>query len=223
MGEYLWNNSKDKYKGWHTDTNTILMQEPFKKDGMPLIPYEQQLKIAITDPDVDPLDEENNVTPTANPTLNLAEKAVWYCVEIINDDFGNNNMHLVLEQGCGYAFDYSDAGKSNVENPEGYAVLPKLFRKICEENFGITENNYANFLNYIYDESASDRTQLEPNEFYEIQYRIMRLFNDLIPNIPSGRSQLNQVPGVNESPIPLSFDQNTDAYLQEIFDSMVNQ
>lgn len=211
-----------KYKGWYTNTNDILMQQPFKAPGMPLIPYEQQLKIAITDPDVQPHDQENNVTPTNNPTLDHSRKAIWYCVDIENVDYGNVNRHLVMEQGCGFAYDYSDDGKNTPYAPAGLAFLPKLLREISSDYFNIQDQV---FLDYVYDPNALVlNTKLRPNEMYELQYRIMRLFNEPNLNVPSGRKFLNQIPAINGDPYLYGVvDENTEQNLQYIFDQIINQ
>ena len=211
-----------RYKGWNTNTTNIFSQEPFSEPGMPLIPYEQQLKIAITDPDVEPFDKENNVTPTNNTTLDHNRKAVWYCVEIQNEDFGDNSQHSVLEQGCGYAYDYTKSAKRLAKEPFGLAFIAKLFRQILSENFEISDET---FLDYIYKADPLPTTSLEVNELYEIQYRIMRLFNEPLFNSPEGKPYLNQVPAINGDPYlgGTVEDENTQAKLQYIFDQIINQ
>lgn len=209
IGEY--------FKGWSIDSNDILSQRPSSGPGMPLIPYEQQLKIAITNPDAIPLNEDSSVTPTNISLLDHERKAVWYCVDIINTEEGANLGHLVMEQGCGYAFDYSEAGKRTVTTLR--RCIPNLFRQICEEELGIEDEI---FLNYLYESNILiPTTKLKVNELFEIQYRLMRLFNTSIPNIPPGRNFFNQIPAINDNPEPE--DNNTRDYLETIINSMINQ
>lgn len=213
--------SGKKYKGWHTNINNIVMQEPFKQAGMPLIPYEQQLKIAITHPNAEPADEDAHVTPSNLISLDSNLKAVWYCVDIINNDNEFYNSHLVMEQGCGYAFDYSKDGKNTRYAPLYNSFIPRLLRKICEENLDINDQV---FLDYVYRFLAIPKTKLEPRELFELQYRLMRLFNEATPNIPPGRQFLNQIPGINDNPTTGGvIDNNTRENLESIFDLIVNQ
>lgn len=219
------------FKGWDDFISDGAFQVPNETKGLALIPFEQQLKIAITDPDVQPHDEEQNVIPTTKKVLNLEEKAVWYCVDIINTDNDMFNSHLVLEQGCGYAYDYSADAKKLVEKPNiettqlkiTLRFLPALFRKTLEENESLNADDEI-FLNYICRGAFNKDSDLTTRELFEIQYRLMRLFNEIDPNKPAERNFLNQIPGLNDNPTTGGVvDNNTREYLQDFYDSIVNQ
>lgn len=223
------------FKGWDDFHTEGVFQVPNESKGLSLIPFEQQLKIAITHTNINPKDEENNVTPTTNTILESNNKAFWYCVDIINTENEMFNSHLVLEQGCGYAYDYSKDAKKLVEksiiqttiNNTTVSIklrfLASLFRKILEENESLNAADPI-FLDYICRGIVNKDSDLTTQELFEIQYRLMRLFNEIDSTKPAGRNFLNQIPAINDNPtVGGVIDKNTREYLQNIFDSIVNQ
>ena len=195
---------KNKYVGW----NFIEAHGAYSQ-GAPLIPYNQQLKIAITHPTngtTYPDHPTDRVVPqNDNTDLHKDKKAIWYSAEIVNGGLGES--HVVLEQGCGYAYEYSDVARAldvivNDEYEWGsyfssaFTSLDRYFEeKIMDDIFGyddITDSNsnYHEFYN-----KAKNNNRIFPNNpeildeyntplLYEILYRIMRNFNgwDKVPS-----------------------------------------
>lgn len=135
--------------------------------NLPLIPPNQSLRIAITNEDKVPFNKEFVVNPDANPaTLNANIKSVWYSVDIQHNmtDPNVESRYVILEQGAGYAFQYSE----DIEKVFRYIknVITRLTPFIGEMT------DLADLLNLP---NAFDI--LSTADLFEINYRLMRMVN----------------------------------------------
>lgn len=183
----------------------------------PLIPWNQTLRMAFTDPDDDKYPDHitDRVLPLEDDTsLDPDRKAIWYCAEILNDKIGDS--HVVMEQGCGYAYNYS-IGARQLNSLVNKRIIWKLEERgtiagaitsisnYFEEeildpifNFKDDVDNHS-FYTKMKDDTTETLDKLYPNTklLYEILYRIMRFFNGIktdSSHISNTYKNLDQVP-----------------------------
>jgi hypothetical protein len=188
---------EENYLGWSDYESQSDSKNSFVKAsgaGRVLIPPNQQLKIAVTHPNKSPIDEEYNVIGNTTEKLDLERKCIWYSVNINNLD--KNGKHssstkVVMEQGCGYAVDYSDNAKENIEGDFtggmlGYltAFSRKEFEDTVKEilkklNGGIEDARYEDFVHFFNNENPwfFDGAEFPFPDLYEVLYRMMHFFN----------------------------------------------
>lgn len=151
--------------------------------GLPLIPPNQSLKIALTNENKVPFNREFVINPAGTPaSLDEKVKTIWYSVDVLNNVLDDEVSYVVLEQGAGYAFQYSE----DVETAFRYAkrvirfLTPRLAAMNDIYNF-LTDNSIYNIL------STSD--------LFEITYRMMRVYNlgtyADVEQVPNGDYQSN--------------------------------
>ena len=208
-----------KFLGWGKSMISGV-EEPFTLGGAPLIPSDQELKVAVTPDSFTPGTQTGEVVP-ANSSVALSdtEKTIWYSVKIEND-FGSTGMHLSLEQGCGYAFRYSEDGEAVKNISTLGRTFPSSYRELLEDpDTEIFDNFDATFLNYLFDKTLK-KTSLSTTEYFEMQYRFMRYFNEDGGTDMPLRRNINQVPAVNwaASGVDPNSPANTGALLQALKD-----
>lgn len=144
-----------RFLGWKVD-GTGKNTDP----GGPLIPPNQSLRIAITNPDIQPYDGENVLDPNAAPSLlSTNVKAVWYSFDIINVPVLSPSF-VVMEQGAGYAFQYS----KSVNRLIGFGEF--MVKRIVN----LLPLAIRQFIDDVIDD-------LDTQDYFEIIYRLMRFFN----------------------------------------------
>lgn len=215
-----------KFLGWD---NFDGYQLPSRTPGLPLIPCDQTLKIAITHPDTIPYDIENRILAKSsgdldsyymtNDNLDPFQKAVWYCVEILCDSNLSepDDAHLIFEQGCGYAHSYSKIGKRTV----GSAIIPALAPKwikdeaipvmlappqlLPDEVFMYYLSHVSNISPIPFVTVPFPVSLLSVSEYFEMQYRLMKYFHDSSVYWQDYQSDywgVNQVPIADGNYIP---------------------
>jgi hypothetical protein len=92
------------YRGWGRELKNSMAGSTF---GAPLIPPNQHLSVALTHPDTTRHNGERVLDPANIKDLDHLVKAIWYTVDITNH-LPAGKQQVILEQGCGYAFDYHD-------------------------------------------------------------------------------------------------------------------
>lgn len=209
-------NVEPKYRGWGKPSKSSSQELPFTRVGAPLIPSDQTLHIAVTPTTFTPEDRTGAViTPETIVPLEQTEKTIWYSVKIENE-FGEVGMHLSMEQGCGYAFRYSKVGETMKSTLD--SSFPSRYRTILTDpQYEIPGVYDQTFLDYVYDFNTQD-TGLSDTEFFEMQYRFMRFFNQA----PNGvnRTYVNQVPIINMGAV--GTDPNNDNNYGSILDDLMN-
>jgi hypothetical protein len=119
------------YWGWSDDP---LIAAPYSGRGNPLVPPNQRVRLAVTNPETDRVNAGNpaamtTVLPGTNLVhgvriarpLNNTNRGLWYDVDV-EGYIVENQKHVIFEQGWGYAADHS--------LPEyGYDVLSIIWLK----------------------------------------------------------------------------------------------
>lgn len=154
--------------------------------GLPLIPPNQSLKIAITNEDKTPFSIDLVLDPDGdNSTLDYDIKSVWYSVDVLNPEIIPSGSYVVLEQGAGYAFRYS----ASVENVFRNA---KTITKILIPELAVLDDLHLLLTNVTF------FNLLSTADLFEITYRLMRVFNTgtyaNLEQVPRG----NYRPNINE-------------------------
>lgn len=153
--------------------------------NLPLIPPNQSLKIAITNEGKVPFNKEFVVDPGANPiTLDTDIKSVWYSVDILHDQTYPEveNRYVILEQGAGYAFRYSEE-------------IEKVFRYVKNVILGFKPAiaDMTDLVDILNLPNALDI--LSTADLFEINYRLMRMSNigpySSYEQVPQGDYQPN--------------------------------
>lgn len=127
------NSAAEYYHGWGDDPLSATSHQDM---GAPLVPPNQRVRIAITDPltkrvGIDPEDSENEpddsndvelstILPGTNDThgvrigklVDLESRALWYDVDIV-DHIAPGTKHVICEHGWGYAADHAEKDLDN--------------------------------------------------------------------------------------------------------------
>lgn len=87
------------FRGWTRELNSNSHQE----NGLPLIPPNQDLRVAITGPSYVRSNPQDNIS--ASDVLPAERKTIWYTVDISGDlDHRPRQQQVILEQGISYAY-----------------------------------------------------------------------------------------------------------------------
>lgn len=177
--------SPNRFNGWETSGEK-------KGDGfgLPLIPPNQSLKIAVTNENKTPFSRDSVLNPTATPEeLNNNIKTVWYSVDLLDYPIRSQTGHLVFEQGAGYAFRY---------NPQAERIYKTIRTVINVMRYqaiffppGIPPVIPPVVVSFL----AEVLNHMETPDMFEIVYRLMRFFN-----WETQISDVNQVPNGNYHP-----------------------
>jgi len=202
----------EKFAGWGIGKDKMIRS--FSNPGDPLIPYNQHLNIAITNPSSTPATENGLILPTNITNLDPDVKAIWYAVHI---DAKLLDSYVILEQGLGFAFSYAKAadimtGSPSVGGLSDILSLPAYL--------GISETAYPDFFAALATMvtttwsdgmggmvAVSDNyTTLSVAEVYEILYRLMRFYNkgtyagyDQIPSNINVPGDVNVYPNITSA------------------------
>ncbi len=186
-------NNSDNFKGWSNTTANAV-------EGRALVPPNQHINLAVTtaSPSFSPVTEDGNILSqtsssptswngnvlTSTAALDTDKKCIWYCCDIL--ERGPEQTHVVMEQGCGYAFNYYKPVAWNITKTQVHAVvLQYSIITALYDYFGyiIDLFNYGNFTDFRdaivpFNLPYTDpRVEDVMSWRFEMQYRLMHLFN----------------------------------------------
>lgn len=168
----------NRFNGW--DTNGFRKGNGY---GLPLIPPNQSLKIAVTNKDKQPYSRDSVLNPESPAQeLNKNVKTVWYSIDMTEHALRNGFSHVILEQGAGYAFQYNNRVESIYQWIKTTIKIIKYRNRLLPTP--IIPALIIEFLDELLD--VADIPGL-----FEVIYRFMRFYNfdSLYPDwnqIPNG-------------------------------------
>lgn len=189
--------------------------------GMPLIPNNQQLKIAVTHPDSNPTNEEYDVVLNGSNTVSLRSdiKTIWYSVNLTNRKF--EESHVIMEHGCGYAFDYDNLAKENIQG-DLINILQLVGnvnpREKLKEVVSLIVSDVSFYIDFIraiqndFGVIAIQPDELLYPDLYELLYRLMHFYN--IDSSGQLYEKYPQVPSNNNNPTELVYYDTTNLETQ---------